>query len=139
MAQALLVRRVKFGAAHRYRRPDWSDAKNEEVFGLCARKNYHGHTYVCDVAVTGPIDEVTGMVVDLGLLDGILEREVVRRFDHSNINLDVPEFAEGKLVPTGENLARFIFECVQKALGGAARVAEVRVAEDDTLSAVFRG
>lgn len=139
MSQALLTRRVRFGAAHRYRRPDWSDARNEEVFGLCARENFHGHTYVCDISVSGKIDEVTGMVVDLGRLDDILRHEVVERFDHRNINLDVPEFAEGKLVPTGENLARFIFERVQQALGTSAQVAEVRVAEDETLSAVYRG
>jgi 6-pyruvoyltetrahydropterin/6-carboxytetrahydropterin synthase len=69
----------------------------------------------------------------------VLKAEVHERFDHRNINLEVPEFAEGLLVPTGENLARFIFERVQHALGGAARVVEVRLAEDDTLSATFRG
>lgn len=139
MAGASLTRRVTFGAAHRYRRPDWDEARNVEVFGLCARPNYHGHTYVCDVTVEGPIDPVTGMIVDLGRLDDVLRREVSDRFDHRNINLDIPEFADGGLIPTGENVARFIFERVQAALGGAPRVAEVRVAEDDALSATWRG
>lgn len=138
---AHLTRRVTFAAAHRYRIPEWSDAHNNEVFGLCARPSYHGHSYVCDVTVTGAIDPVTGMLVDLALLDRVLASEVRERFDHRNINTDVPEFADGKLVPTGENLARFIFERVAKALaasGVTARVVSVCVAEDATLSATYR-
>ncbi|HEU4643198.1 MAG TPA: 6-carboxytetrahydropterin synthase [Gemmatimonadaceae bacterium] len=139
MSEASLTRRVRFAAAHRYRRPDWSDERNAEVFGACANPHFHGHDYTCDVTVSGPIDEVTGMVIDLGALDGILAREVRARFDHRNINLDVPEFADGLLVPTGENLARFIFQRVQLALGGSATVTSVVVREDETLSAEYRG
>lgn len=134
---AFLTRRVAFAAAHRYRRADWSDERNEQVFGLCARETYHGHSYVCDVTVTGPIDSETGMIVDLGLLDRVLASEVRARFDHRNINLDVPEFADGRLVPTGEELARFIYGRVQASLGSAARVVRVTVAEDATLSATY--
>ena len=108
------------------------------MFGLCARESFHGHSYVCDVTVTGEIDRETGMIVDLALLDRALTVEVRERFDHRNINLDVPEFADGKLIPTGEELARFIFERVQRALGNAPRVVEVIVAEDATLSASYR-
>jgi 6-pyruvoyltetrahydropterin/6-carboxytetrahydropterin synthase len=132
-----LTRRVAFAAAHRYRVAEWSDDKNAAVFGLCARPNYHGHSYVCDVTVTGQLDAQTGFIVDLGVLDGALQREVRDRFDHANINLDVPEFADGRLMPTGENLARFIAERVQGALGAAARVTRVTLAEDSTLSATY--
>ena len=134
-----LTRRVTFAAAHRYRIPQWSDERNAEVFGLCARPSYHGHSYVCDVTVRGELDETTGMVVDLGQLDRVLAAEVRDRFDHRNINLDVPEFGDGRLVPTGENLARFIFERVQAALGSAATVTAVTVAEDDTLRVRYDG
>ena len=113
MTVTRLIRRVRFAAAHRYRRPEWSEEQNVKVFGLCARPNYHGHTYTCTVTVEGPVDPLTGMVIDLAVLDRVLAAEVVSRFDHRNINLDVPEFAEGKLVPTGENLARFVMERVQ--------------------------
>ena len=135
--KASLTRRVSFAAAHRYRIPGWSDEKNEQTFGLCARPNYHGHSYVCDVTVAGNIDPKTGFCVDLGVLDRILDAEVRTRFDHRNINLDVPEFADGKLGPTGENLARYIFEHVDRALGGAAAVVRVTVAEDSTLSTTY--
>ena len=132
-----LTRRVSFAAAHRYRIADWSEERNAAVFGACARPNYHGHSYVCDVTVTGEIDPVTGFIVDLGLLDEVLEREVRTRFDHANINLDVPEFADGGLMPTGEELARFICQRVQTALGARTRVTRVIVVEDATLSAAY--
>jgi 6-pyruvoyltetrahydropterin/6-carboxytetrahydropterin synthase len=92
---------------------------------------------VCDVTVGAPIDEATGFVVDLGVLDDILSKQVKERFDHRNINLDVPEFADGKLVPTGENLARFIFERVDRDLPKPAKVMRVTVGEDDSLSATY--
>ncbi|MGH7668533.1 MAG: 6-carboxytetrahydropterin synthase [Gemmatimonadaceae bacterium] len=139
MATAYLTRRVTFAAAHRYRLPELSDEENLRRFGLCARANYHGHSYTCEVTVRGTIDERTGMIMDLGDLDQVLEHDICGRFDHANLNLDVAEFAEGRLMPTGENLARHIFETVRRALGGAADVCEVRVAEDTTLSATYRG
>ena len=132
-----LTRRVTFAAAHRYRVAEWSDERNATTFGACARPNYHGHSYVCDVTVTGDVDPVTGFVADLGAIDAVLQREVRERLDHANINLDVPEFADGRLMPTGENLARFIAERVQSGLGVAARVTRVTVAEDVTLSATY--
>jgi 6-pyruvoyltetrahydropterin/6-carboxytetrahydropterin synthase len=132
-----LTRRVTFAAAHRYRIASWSDERNTQVFGACARPNYHGHSYVCDVTVTGEIDPTTGFIVDLGVLDRALQVEVRDRFDHSNINLDVPEFGEGGLMPTGEELARFICERVQASIGNVARVTRVTVAEDPTLSATY--
>ncbi|HEX2723267.1 MAG TPA: 6-carboxytetrahydropterin synthase [Gemmatimonadaceae bacterium] len=138
MPLAFLTRRVTFAAAHRYRRPEWTDEKNESVFGLCARENYHGHTYLCDVTVGGSIDPVTGFVVDLAMLDNILAEEVKNRFDHRNINLDVPEFGDGKLVPSGENLARFIYAKVGGRLPAGVTLDSVTIAEDQTLSASYR-
>ena len=140
MAIAYLTRRISFAAAHRYRLPELSDEENPRRFGLCARPNYHGHSYACEVTVRGPIEERSGMIIDLADLDRVLERDVRSRFDHANLNLDIPEFAEGRLMPTGENLARFIFETVQRGLpAGGPTVCEVRVAEDTALSATYRG
>jgi len=131
--RATLTRRVVFAAAHRYRRPEWSDAKNFEVFGNCSREAWHGHTYTCDVSVSGPVDAVTGFVVDLRRLDEILDREVMARFDHRNVNTDVPEFAEGLLVPSCENMAAFIATHVQDGLGARALVSRVWLSESPTL------
>lgn len=139
MRKASLTRRVSFAAAHRYRRPEWTDEKNETVFGPCSRPHYHGHSYACDVTVEGVIDPTTGFAVDLAKLDEILNEEVRHRFDHRNINIEVPEFADGVLVPTGENLARFIFDKVSARLPEGNRVTSVTVAEDTTLSATYTG
>ena len=133
MPRISLTRRVQFAAAHRYRRPEWDDAKNEAVFGLCARPSFHGHTYTCEVTVTGALDNTTGFVADLGELDGILDRVVRAKLDHRNLNTDVPEFAEGRAIPTGENLAAWIAERVQKELKAPTVVQRVRVSEEPTL------
>ena len=142
MSSASLTRRVTFAAAHRYRRPEWSDARNAEVFGLCARPSFHGHSYVCHVTVRGVIDETTGFCVDLALLDRILLEEVRERFDHRNLNVDVPEFADGARIPTSENVARLVATRVQERLRqalpvGAPTVERVTVAEDETMSVTF--
>jgi 6-pyruvoyltetrahydropterin/6-carboxytetrahydropterin synthase len=121
MESVFLTRRVTFDAEHRY-----GDAP------------YHGHTYSCSVSVTGTVDPVSGMLVDLETLDEVLNREIVQRFHKKRINDDVPEFRRGKMAPTGENLARFVFERVSSALTDGARVMEVTVAEDSTLSATCR-
>jgi 6-pyruvoyltetrahydropterin/6-carboxytetrahydropterin synthase len=132
MPKAFLTRTVTFAAAHRYRRPEWSEEKNQEVFGLCARESFHGHSYVCEVTLSGIIDPLTGFIADLGEIDRILADEVKNRFD-------VPEFADGQLVPSGENLARFIFDRVRVRLPGSVTIDNVKIAEDRTLSATYRG
>lgn len=139
MSRASLTRRIAFAAAHRYRRPDWTNEKNEAVFGLCARESFHGHSYVCEVTISGVIDPETGFIVDLGVFDAILAEEVKSRFDHRNINLDVPEFADGKLIPSGENIARFVFTKVGERLPEGVELEKITIAEDNTLSASYSG
>lgn len=139
MPQAYLTRRVTFAAAHRYHRPEWSDARNEEVFGSCSRDSYHGHNYVCEVTLRGEIDDVTGFIIGLDTLDSILDEEVKARFDNRNINVDVAEFADGKLMPSGENLARFIFGRLRLRLPEGVQLTDVTIAEDQTLSASYKG
>lgn len=127
--RATLTRRVTVSAAHRYRRPEWDDARNLATFGPCAHPNWHGHTYEIDVTVGGEIDPTTGFCADLGALDAALKREVFDALDHRNLVLDVPEFAEGKAIPTAENLAWWVAQKVQAALGQTTRVTRVRVSE----------
>ena len=98
-----VCRRETFNSAHRLFRADWSDAKNEEVFGKCSNPNYHGHNYVLETWVDGDINPETGYVIDLKILKEIIQKEVTDKFDHTNLNLDCKEF-EG-LIPTAENIA----------------------------------
>ncbi|HEY2896327.1 MAG TPA: 6-carboxytetrahydropterin synthase [Gemmatimonadaceae bacterium] len=130
-----LTRRVSFTATHRYWRSDWSDLRNEQHFGGATMP--HAHDYACDVTLRGPIDADTGMLIDLGTLDKTLDREVLARFHDKRISVQVPEFADGKLIPTCENLARFIFERLASSFSGSVRLASVIVREDETISAEF--
>jgi 6-pyruvoyltetrahydropterin/6-carboxytetrahydropterin synthase len=139
MPVCTLTRTVRFAASHRYFRPDWSDAKNRDTFGACANEHGHGHTYECAVTVSGTADPETGMVVDLGLLDRVLKEEVVGRFDHRHLNLDVPEFAYGRTIPTGEMLCVDIWNRVAARLPASCRLAAVRVQEEPMLYAEYRG
>lgn len=97
-----VCRRVNFNAAHRLYRKDWSDEKNDAVFGKCNNPNFHGHNYVMEVWIEGDIDPETGYVIDLKILKDIIKEEIVERFDHKNLNLDCSEFEN--LIPTAENI-----------------------------------
>lgn len=101
-----VVRREHFNAAHRLYRKDWSNAENEKVFGKCSLPNFHGHNYEVEVKVTGEINEETGFVMDIKDLSDLVNAQIVERFDHKNLNLDVAEFSN--LNPTAENIALVI-------------------------------
>jgi 6-pyruvoyltetrahydropterin/6-carboxytetrahydropterin synthase len=139
MANALLTRRVRFSAAHRYYRPEWSEAENRHRFGACANPFGHGHNYALDVTVQGEIDEATGFCVELPALDAILQREVVERFDHQHINFAVPEFGEGGWIPSTENLTRYLWPRISAALPPGARLLRLRLHEDDSLYVDYNG
>lgn len=139
MPTAYLTRTVQFSAAHRYFRPEWSAVRNVEVFGACAAEHGHGHTYLCRVTVKGTPEHETGMIVDLAALDRILEEEVVQRLDHKHLNYDVPEFAYGRTVPTGEALCLDIWSRVAQRLPAGCALAAVRVQEEPALYAEYRG
>lgn len=139
MPTAYLTRTVQFSAAHRYFRPEWSEERNAEAFGACARPHGHGHSYHCEVTVCGPLDPETAMVMDLGALDGILQDEVVTRYDHRHLNLDAAEFAYGRTVPTGEALCVEIWRRVASRLPAGRALSCVRVQEEPSLWAEYRG
>jgi 6-pyruvoyltetrahydropterin/6-carboxytetrahydropterin synthase len=130
---AYSTRRFSFAAGHRYRVDGWSDAENGRVFGSLTVP--HGHNYTLDVTVHGPIDERTGMVIDLGELKRIVAETVVTRFDHADLNAD-PLF-RGRL-PTTENIAIAVWELLEPKLG-RERLWQVRVWEDPTLYVDYRG
>ena len=102
-----ITRRERFNAAHRLFRADYSDEKNNEVFGKCSNPNWHGHNYELFVTVKGDINNETGFLINLKVLSKIIKTNVINKLDHKNINLEV-DFMEGKLAST-ENLAASIW------------------------------
>jgi 6-pyruvoyltetrahydropterin/6-carboxytetrahydropterin synthase len=114
MTKVAVYRKEHFNAAHRLHSPALSEAENAKVFGKCNFPNYHGHNYELVVKVTGEVDPQTGYVVDLKMLGDLVKSEIVERFDHKNLNLDVPEFKE--LNPTAENIAIVIHRILKSRL-----------------------
>ena len=103
-----VIRKEHFNAAHRLCNSSWSDEKNDQVFGKCNNPNFHGHNYELFVKLIGEPDYETGYVYDMKKLSEIIREEITEKFDHRNLNQDVPEFRE--LNPTAENIARIIWE-----------------------------
>ena len=135
---ASLTRTVSFHALHRYYRPEWSESRNREVFGRLADPPGHGHDYQCAVTVAGRLNDA-GMIVDLALLDGILQEEVLTPFAGKHLNLDVPAFASGRPLPTCEAIAAYVFCRVAARLPNGVALERVRIAEDPTLYADCTG
>jgi len=100
-------RKAHFNAAHRLYRKDWSDEKNDAVFGKCNNPHFHGHNYELIVSVYGKIDPETGFVMDMKLLKDVIKEQVEDTLDHKNLNLEVPEFKN--LNPTAENISVVIW------------------------------
>lgn len=98
-----IYRKERFNAAHRLYNPDWSDEMNDRIFGKCNNPNFHGHNYTLIVKLRGEIDPKTGYVYDMKKLSDIIKENIIRKFDHKNLNLDTEEF--GNLNPTAENIA----------------------------------
>lgn len=112
--KARVSRKGHFNAAHRLHNPDWSAEKNTEVFGKCNNPNYHGHNYDVIANVKGEIDPETGYVIDMKVLKEMMNNEVLDRYDHKNLNLDIEEFKS--LNPTAENIAVVIWNRLRKRL-----------------------
>ena len=107
-------RKAHFNAAHRLYRKDWSDEKNNSVFGKCSNPYFHGHNYELIVHVTGNIDPETGYVMDMKNLKNLIKLEVEDKLDHKNLNQEVPEFYNK--IPTAENIVVFIFNALRPNL-----------------------
>lgn len=125
-----ITRRATFAAAHILRRPDWDEARNREVFGACAGD--HGHNYVVEVTVTGPVDKETGMVINLKQVDSLLRRELIDKVDHKHLNKDV-DFLRG-VIPTAENVAQIAFDRLATVFA-PARLVKLRLVESENNAA----
>lgn len=109
-----VCRKEHFNAAHRLHNPDWSDEKNQSVFGLCNNPNFHGHNYTLVVKVSGEPDKQTGYVIDMKVLSEIIKVHVLKKFDHKNLNLDTDEFKY--MNPTAENIVVVIWRMLREKI-----------------------
>jgi 6-pyruvoyltetrahydropterin/6-carboxytetrahydropterin synthase len=123
--KAYLHRRYHFSASHRLHADSLSERDNQAIYGKCNNPFGHGHNYSVEITVSGSIDKETGMVIDLGQLDEVVQQQVVDRFDTTNLNLD-SDFLH--TVPTTENLTIRIYERLQK-LFPHVKLEQVRVEE----------
>ena len=130
-----LTKLYRFSASHRLQSSEFSAEENQRLYGKCNNPYGHGHNYVVEVTVTGPVDSKTGMIANLGELDPFVEREVVEAFDQKYLNEDVPEFRV--TVPTTENVAREIYRRLKTF--PAARLERVRIQETSNNSFEYDG
>ena len=107
-----VCRKAHFNATHRLHNPNWTDEKNEKVFGKCNNENYHGHNYDLIVKVTGPINPESGYVIDLKILNDMIRQYVIERYDHKNLYLDVADFKD--LNPSAENIGVMIWHLLRE-------------------------
>lgn len=129
MADKVAVyRKEHFNAAHRLFNPAWDDARNNQVFGKCNNPNFHGHNYEVIVKIVGEPDPQTGYVIDLKYLSDLIKENVLKEFDHKNLNLDTPYFKN--LNPTAENICIVIFKILREKIDKRLTV-QVRLYETD--------
>lgn len=131
------TRRAHFCAAHRLHREDWSEERNREVFGNCSNPNWHGHNYVLDVTVEGPVHPETGFVMDLKALKHAMAARVVDDVDHRNLNLEV-SWMDG-VIPSTENVAVAIWDRLDGSMPDGVKLCRVVVHETPNNSVEYTG
>jgi 6-pyruvoyltetrahydropterin/6-carboxytetrahydropterin synthase len=109
-----ISRKEHFNAAHRLHVKEWTEEKNQAIFGKCNNPNYHGHNYELIVTLIGEADPETGYVFDMKILSDLIQEHVIRTFDHKNLNLDTPHFKS--LNPTAENIAVVIWRILRQLI-----------------------
>jgi 6-pyruvoyltetrahydropterin/6-carboxytetrahydropterin synthase len=138
MALAYLTRRVRFAAAHRYFRSDWSSERNRQVFGACSNEHGHGHNYRLDVTVVAEVDVETGFSANLADLDRLLREAVVAPLDHQHLNHAIEVFRDGT-IPTSENVLIWIWPRIAERLPRSTRLHRLRLHEDEDLFVDYFG
>jgi 6-pyruvoyltetrahydropterin/6-carboxytetrahydropterin synthase len=130
MNKVYITRRETFNAAHKLWQPNWSEEKNNEVFGRCANKNWHGHNFILYVTVSGTPDPESGFVMNLKDLSAIIKKEVTEKLDHKNLNLDL-QFLEGIMTST-EHVIIAIWQILEPIIAGyGAALAKLKLVETE--------
>lgn len=132
-----LTRIEHFNAAHRLFNPDWSDEKNEQVFGPCGNVNWHGHNYDLNITVKGEIENDTGFLMDVRILSALIKEHIIEKVDHHNLNLDV-DFMSGKRC-SAENLAIGIWNQLESHLPENVSMHCVRLYETPRIFVEYYG
>ena len=138
MPVVYLTRRESFNAAHKLWVADWDEAKNQEVFGKCANKYFHGHNYDLYVTIKGEPDPVLGWLMDVKTLGQLIQKEVCEVLDHSNLNTD-PNFLPPGIMPTTENLVIYIWRQLEPHLPANYRLHSIRLHETSKIYAEYFG
>jgi len=131
-----ITRRLEFCASHRLYNPRFSDQENAEIFGLCNNPNGHGHNYVLEVTVKGDVAPDTGMVLDLKALKKLINREIIDKVDHKNLNVDVAFLKD--VIPTAENIAIKFWELIEPKIENGV-LHELKLYESERNYVVYRG
>jgi 6-pyruvoyltetrahydropterin/6-carboxytetrahydropterin synthase len=137
MPNVRITRRAHFCSAHRLHRDDWPEERNREVFGDCSNPNWHGHNYILDVTLDGPVDPTTGFVMDLKAVKTVIQERVVGDVDHRNLNLEVP-WLEG-IMPSTENFAVAIWDQMAAELPDGVRLHRIFLRETPNNSVEYLG
>ncbi|MGR3178101.1 MAG: 6-carboxytetrahydropterin synthase [Candidatus Anammoxibacter sp.] len=131
-----ITKRLTFSSAHRLFNPELSEEENSKIFGKCSFQGGHGHNYTLEVGICGEVDSKTGMIIDIKELKGIVEREIISKLDHKNLNTDVGFLKD--IIPTVENIAVKIWEIlVGKIKRG--KLYEIKLFETKDNVATYRG
>ena len=130
-----LTKQYKFCAAHRYWNPNWSDDKNYDIFGEDVR--VHGHNYILDITLSGPIDENSGFICNLFELNELVQSHVLDVMDHSQIQLDIPWFELKQ--PSTENMVVFIWEQIESKIPRPANLYSIKLRETPTIFTEYFG
>ena len=131
-----LTRKEHFNAAHKLYNEQWSEEENERVFGKCANANWHGHNYDLFVTVKGEPNSDTGFIMNAKELGDIIKREILTKFDHKNLNVDVPYFKE--IQPSTENFAKVIWQLIEPHIYDC-RLHCIKLQETETIFAEYYG
>ncbi len=137
MSCVYLSRKIYFSCAHRYHNPEWSDQKNQEMFGPCNNPHGHGHNYELEVTLYGPVNTDTGMVMNLTDLDEILKKKIMLPLDHRHLNHEVSYFE--KRIPTTEQISLFCWKEISESLKKPIQLHRVRLFENPELYVDYYG
>jgi 6-pyruvoyltetrahydropterin/6-carboxytetrahydropterin synthase len=132
-----LTRIEHFNAAHKLYNPRWSKEKNEEMFGVCANENWHGHNFDLYVTVKGTPDPDTGFLIDAKKLSKLVNEKILEQLDHKNLNLDVPFLKD--MMCTSENLAVAIWQQLEPHLPGNVQLHAIKLYETPRIYVEYFG